>query len=79
MKSKNWLGYVYEHIVVACATIGRQIKKGEAVHHLDGNRGNNDPGNLIVLSSSAHTRLHSWIKRGAPGLGSFNKYKGKRK
>ena len=52
-------GYVYEHIVVAEAKIGRPLAKGEVVHHLDHDRLNNDPGNLVVVAShSEHIRLY---------------------
>jgi hypothetical protein len=52
-------GYVYEHIVVAEQKIGRPVIKGEQVHHLDHDRLNNDPANLVVLASrSEHMRLY---------------------
>jgi hypothetical protein len=62
MKSKNWNGYVYEHIVVAEKDIGRSIRDDEEVHHLDFNRLNNSPENLLVLTSSSHKKLHHWLK-----------------
>ena len=52
-------GYVYEHIVVAEAVLGRALRAGEVVHHLDGIKTNNLPANLVVLSSQVeHIRLH---------------------
>ena len=50
-------GYAYEHRVVAAAKIGRPLRKGEVVHHIDGNRQNNDPSNVEVMSSTAHHAL----------------------
>jgi hypothetical protein len=35
-----------EHRVVMEKKLGRSLKKGESVHHKDGNRTNNDPDNL---------------------------------
>lgn len=65
MKSKNWFGYVYEHILIAEEDLGRSILDDEEVHHLDLDRSNNCISNLIVLSKKAHRRLHTWINNGA--------------
>ncbi len=65
MKSKNWHGYVYEHIVIAEEDLGRAIVEGEEVHHLDLDRSNNRLSNLIVISKAAHCKIHSWINNGA--------------
>ena len=52
-------GYFYEHIVVAERKIGRLIQRGEVVHHIDGDKTNNDPENLQVLASQKeHLRIH---------------------
>lgn len=37
----------------------RVLKKDYVVHHIDGDKTNNDLSNLAVLSKSAHTRLHN--------------------
>ena len=52
-------GYVLEHRVVAEQKIGRRLKRGEVVHHIDGNRSNNTTENLEVLTDSQHKLLHS--------------------
>lgn len=62
MKSVNWRGYVYEHIVVAEKDLGRAIREDEDVHHLDFNRQNNSPENLLVLPGVSHGKLHMWLK-----------------
>jgi hypothetical protein len=51
-------GFVYEHIVVAEQKLGRPLKPGEVVHHVDENKLNNDPDNLEVVTRSEHARLH---------------------
>jgi hypothetical protein len=68
MPNCNWEGYVYEHIVVAEESIGRQLRTDEVIHHMNGNRQDNRHQNLLVLERSQHTRLHAWIDAGAPGL-----------
>lgn len=52
-------GYAYEHRLVAEKKIGRRLRPGELVHHIDGNKENNDPENLDVMKSRAdHRREH---------------------
>lgn len=53
-------GYVFEHIVVAEAMIGRTIKEPEEVHHRDFNKLNNSPDNLVVCADHAeHMKYHA--------------------
>lgn len=48
------------HRIVAEQKLGRPLVKGEVVHHIDGNRHNNAPENLMVFpSNSEHMKLHS--------------------
>lgn len=52
--------HVFYHSVVMCEALGlTEIPKGFVVHHIDGNKKNNDISNLALLSSSAHSRLHA--------------------
>jgi hypothetical protein len=46
------------HVVVMEQAIGRRIQRHEVVHHVDGNRANNDLSNLRLMTRSAHTALH---------------------
>ena len=72
MTSKNWKGYIYEHIIIAEEDLGRPLGQDEEVHHLDLDRSNNSPSNLIVLSKKAHRKLHNWIENGAFILKDIN-------
>ena len=50
---------VYLHRIIAEQSIGRKLKRGEVVHHLDEDKTNNSPDNLVVCSSaSVHGRYH---------------------
>lgn len=48
-----------EHRVVIEKHLKRKLKKNEVVHHIDGNRQNNNIDNLIVMDSIDHNRLHA--------------------
>lgn len=56
---KNELGEkVYLHRHLAEVSLERKLKRGEHVHHLDGDKQNNEPKNLIVILLKVHTLLH---------------------
>jgi hypothetical protein len=48
----------HEHRVVAERMLGRPLKRGEIVHHIDGDKHNNAPENLRVMSQGEHVREH---------------------
>lgn len=53
-------GYVYIHQLQAEKKLGRSLNDGECVHHVNGNKYDNDINNLIVFKSvSDHTAFHS--------------------
>lgn len=56
--------YVYEHQLVAESKLKRYLKKGEVVHHIDFNKSNNSPDNLIVLTNDNHLKLHGLLRKG---------------
>lgn len=64
---RKYLGR-HEHRAVAENKIGRPLKKGEVVHHIDGDYRNNDPDNLMVLPSQAeHCKIHGFGKKKEEG------------
>jgi len=51
--------YKYEHVIAAESVLARSMRKGEEVHHVDGNPTNNSPANLVICSDrSYHQLLH---------------------
>jgi hypothetical protein len=51
-------GCVLEHILVAEEKIGRLLMKNEVVHHINGNKADNLPENLMVCTRSEHVQIH---------------------
>ena len=49
------------HRVVVEQMLGRPLGRDEHVHHIDGDRTNNDPSNLVVMGASEHARHHAHI------------------
>jgi len=52
-----------EHRVVAERLIGRKLNSREFVHHIDGDKRNNDPSNLLIMTPADHTALHGHARR----------------
>ncbi len=60
-------GFVLEHRMVMETIMGRALRSNEHVHHVDGNKRNNDPSNLLVVTNSQHHALHD-VERSAIAL-----------
>lgn len=53
----------HTHRVIAEQILGRPLKDGEVVHHIDGNKLNNDPSNIMIFpNQSEHAKWH-WQHR----------------
>lgn len=65
--------YRLEHHLIMEKKIGRSIKKGEVVHHIDGNKLNNSEDNLVLIRhASAHRRLHAFALRHGLSISVLN-------
>ena len=51
-------GHRLEHVLKAEKALGRRLKKGEVVHHINGDKHDNRNDNLIVCTRSYHQWLH---------------------
>lgn len=52
-------GRVFEHVKVIADALGHAVPKGAIAHHIDGDKTNNDPSNLVLCQNRAyHNMLH---------------------
>lgn len=59
-----WQGrYRPQHILVVERTLKRRLKKGEVVHHINGDKTDNRNCNLLVCSTQYHGYLHTEMSR----------------
>ena len=60
----NSRGYIAEHRLVKETELGRYLSAEEVLHHLDGDKQNNSPENLILFpNQNAHRRYHAKLER----------------
>jgi hypothetical protein len=50
--------YCYEHHAVWWEKTGAAVPFGHVIHHVDGDKRNNAPGNLELLNIREHSRRH---------------------
>lgn len=56
---------VHTHRIIAARMIGRELLPGEIVHHIDQNKRNNRPENLMIFRNQAeHAKWHKEHKGG---------------
>lgn len=51
-----------DHRLVMISVLGRPLGDDEVVHHMNLNKMDNDPKNLITMSKSKHAELHNYIR-----------------
>lgn len=57
--SKGYCGSIREHVMQMENHLGRKLEKGEVVHHIDGNKTNNNLDNLDLCTVQEHNKCHS--------------------
>tara|TARA_Y100000034_G_C6652299_1_gene285557 strand:- start:357 stop:599 length:243 start_codon:yes stop_codon:yes gene_type:complete len=50
-------GFIHKQVVLEKYGL-KEIPKGRVIHHIDGNKRNNDPDNLVLVPKRIHNKLH---------------------
>lgn len=58
----KWEHYVKEHILFIEEQIGRKLERNEIVHHIDGDKQNNQLSNLYLTNATGHRNAHQSIQ-----------------
>lgn len=64
---------VFTHRAVAEKAVGRKLPAEVVVHHVDHDRGNNAPSNLVVCQDASYHRLIHYRERALSESGDANK------
>jgi hypothetical protein len=80
--ARNVNNRIFEHRLIIENKIGRRLKKGEAVHHIDGCPNNNKLSNLFLTNTRGNSFAHNSLNKLIAGLIKdkiiyFNKKQGK--
>lgn len=62
---------IINYVDVAEKYFQKKCLPDEVVHHIDGNRENNHPENLVIMKRSQHSRLHNGL------MGALDKWREK--
>lgn len=55
----NWNGWIFEHRYIMEIHLGRKLKRQEIIHHIDGNKLNNNISNLKLTTQNNHMKIHN--------------------
>ncbi len=72
LRADMW-GYVRRSLLVAEETLGRSLRLDEIVHHINGDKKDDRPDNLAVMTQSEHATLHGRTRYGNGKIASFAK------
>ena len=71
-KYKTGNGYVKKHRLVMEQSVGRYLSRDEIVHHIDGNKKNNNIDNLMIVTMAEHRAIHNYQDREYKKLYNIN-------
>lgn len=63
---------IRDHIAIAEKALGKRLPPGAQVHHVDEDRTNNQPGNLVICPNNAYHKLLHQRMRAVAACGNAN-------
>ena len=54
--------HIFEHQVMAERALGRRLQRGEVVHHVNEDRADNRPENLVICRIGYHALIHARMR-----------------
>ena len=60
-----------EHRYIASQILQRKLRNQEIVHHINGNRTDNEVSNLCVMNNEKHEHFHAWLDWKKEKCGSY--------
>lgn len=76
---EHHLAWLSKHADRNAAWLQQALEAGFDVHHLDGDRSNNDPDNLVLIERRDHAVMHGFSERFVRDLNPVGGVRGARK
>ena len=56
-------GIKFQHREIGARVLGRAMRRNEVIHHINGDKSDNSPSNLLICTLQYHSWLHAAMRR----------------